>query len=734
MASTTPRSLQNSAVPTPVNATTESTLLAASRPSTPARISSPRPPPPSNLRNARPVSTDFLSDKATIALIRRVLCAQSAADRGRSTPAPIEELLPPLTSRNDVDLQLYAFISIIIRDYVQTWYSKITPDETFVAEIVQIIAHCTRSLEQRLREVDLESLLLDELPELLDAHVRAYRTARTSVARSPVETNHREIYHALCPLPALSPVPKRDDPRSLESQADNEVAYRQLLVQGLLALLLPTEDLENECLTSLVGQIFSELIIGNLFVNKLSEPWMLLEILIIVTRLADKGSLSDTAGSKRSDGSARCLGSKQPRVFSISRAFWSLIQWGFLAVSLMRAFITTMAQSRSLPPRPPPSTARMLGSKNSANGQKQYDSLADHHIIQAPVKVPIAQFSLWPCLANLLEMDVRMPWLGATLSLLQWGAVSGPGRVAGYDGFIDRLLWHSIQSRLLDPARLPPLLRTIRAAVFPNNAPGTPSLVAPSSDEELAALRRRCASAVWALVPKMVNRLYFGSSSPLRARSSSPSLRPTSTDNTGTEVTSGDVDKTSVNPHLRTGPPITSVANSSESKSNNATLSSSNKTSTKADPPSSAPKLEASDHARLAQLDGSRAGNVTSAANSRDLVKKTTAGPGAGNVFIKAGEMGSVAATAASVISKERPPLATAGAGVDGFGPEVTPWHDHEDDDRILSEIETGILDVFSDAYCNKHLIYGILELILVRLMPELAERGVIDLWEERLS
>ncbi|KAK7951705.1 uncharacterized protein PG986_007433 [Apiospora aurea] len=435
MASTTPRLIQNSAVSTPVNATIEPTLLAASRPSTPARISSPRPPPPSNLRSARPVPTDFLSDKATIALIRRILCPQNAADRGRSTPAPIEDLLPPLTSRNDVDLQLYAFISIIIRDYVQAWYTKITPDETFVAEIVQIIAHCTRSLEQRLREVDLASLLLDELPELLDAHVRAYRTARSSVARSPIETDHREIYHALCPLPALSPVPKRGDPGSLQSQAANEVAYRQLLVQGLLALLLPTEDLENECLTSLVGQIFSELMIGNLFVNKLSEPWMLWEILIIVTRLADKGRSSDTAGSKRSDGTTgnnrmdgttRGLGSKQPWGLSISSAFWSLIQWGFLAVSLMRAFITTMVQSRSLPPRPPPIAARTLGSKNSAGGQKQYDSLADHHFVQTSVKVPIVQFSLWPCLANLLEMGTRMPWLGATLSLLQWGSYEGP--------------------------------------------------------------------------------------------------------------------------------------------------------------------------------------------------------------------------------------------------------------------------------------------------------------------
>jgi hypothetical protein len=77
-----------------------------------------------------------------------------------------------LTSSNDVDLQLYAFIAIVIREFVYTWYGKITPDQTFVEEVVRIIAHCTRGLEQRLRKVDLEALILDELPELLDAHVK----------------------------------------------------------------------------------------------------------------------------------------------------------------------------------------------------------------------------------------------------------------------------------------------------------------------------------------------------------------------------------------------------------------------------------------------------------------------------------------------------------------------------------------------------------------------------------
>jgi hypothetical protein len=92
-------------------------------------------------------------------------------EKGRSTPRLIEEVLPPLTSSNAVDLQLYAIISVIIKEFVQTWYSKITPDQVFVNEVIQIIAHCTRALEQRLRNLDLEALVLDEIPQLVEDHL-----------------------------------------------------------------------------------------------------------------------------------------------------------------------------------------------------------------------------------------------------------------------------------------------------------------------------------------------------------------------------------------------------------------------------------------------------------------------------------------------------------------------------------------------------------------------------------
>lgn len=121
--------------------------------------------------DASKLNADTLSDKATAAFIRRTLCSHQTLSEGGGATKPIHELLPPLTSSNEVDLQLYALLAIIIKDFVNTWYAKITPDHVFVDEVVQIVAHCTRALEQRLRKVDLEALLLDEIPLLVDAHV-----------------------------------------------------------------------------------------------------------------------------------------------------------------------------------------------------------------------------------------------------------------------------------------------------------------------------------------------------------------------------------------------------------------------------------------------------------------------------------------------------------------------------------------------------------------------------------
>ncbi|KAL3425987.1 PXA domain-containing protein [Phlyctema vagabunda] len=431
------------------NTSTQSASASAASAST--KPASSRPDAPVSRQSSRPLPADPLSERATTFLIRRTLCSH-LGDKGRSTPAPVEDLLPPLTSSNDVDLQLYALIAIIIKEFVYTWYGKITPDQVFVEEVVKIIAHCTRALEQRLRKVDLESLLLDELPDLLDVHVRAYRTAHYPLHPGPVETDPREIYHSIWPFPALSPVPSNEDADTLQQQAVHESAYRQLLVQGVLAVLLPTEDLENECLTTLVGQIFSEMILGGGIGGKACEPWMLWEG---ITKIGDviQAQLPKSKAQVRVDRSnsdpMRSAESKRSRrsklsgiQVSIEKSFWLVLQYAFVAFNAVRFLIISITTSSSLPSRIP-AAVKMTGSTHSMDQTEAPDAKLDSRSNgrTTVIKQPIITMKLWSCVSRLLDLDVRMPWLSATISMIQWGALTGPGELGNVDGMIDKYVY-----------------------------------------------------------------------------------------------------------------------------------------------------------------------------------------------------------------------------------------------------------------------------------------------------
>jgi len=630
---------------------------------------------------------------------------------------PIEELLPPLTSRNDVDLQLYALISIILRESVQNWYGKITADETFVAEIVQIIAHVTRALEQRLRKIDLESLLLDELPDLLDAHVRAYRIAKHgSVARPPLESNLREIYHSLWPLPALSPVPHGRDGSNEQAQNKNELAYRQLLTQGMLALLLPTEDLQNECLMAIVGQILSEMIVGNLVIEKPSQPWLLWEILIILARLGQEKETPvaerQHSESQQSDRISVAGTQRQPSI--LTRLFWSTIQGIFLVFSFGRLLLGIFTLSRSLPPRTS-SHAHSPRSIRGPNG-KSYAASITSEVDATTPDVPVLTFAILPCIGNLIEIQGRMPWLAGLLSLLQWAGLNGPGRIANVDGILDRLLSHCIQTSMLSPDLLPPLLRSVRGALFPNNAPGTSTLVAPSSEEELAALKRRCARAIWGIIPERVGRLYYGANpwAWLRSPLSTQHVVPQQGQQRATSAAAAGETRSV---------PLDGCSSGTDRSESNAKR-------TETYPGLGAARPHSDQQHGMAHKGFAAVGNVVHVTQARSGAadqrqqqtnKITSATASVGYERSTRRTYGSVESAAAHSSEDARGHKTADEAGKD---PEI---------ERVLDDIETGFLDIFSDPYCNKHLLYSLLELAIVRLMPELAERGVVDLLEERL-
>jgi hypothetical protein len=193
-----------------------------------------------------------------------------------------------------------------------------------------------------------------------------------------------------------------------------------------LAVLLPTEDLQNGCLTALVGQIFSELIIGNAVSNRLSEPWLIWELLIIVSRTGRGRSISEDGNLP---GKSRNGLRGTRRALSLQAVFWTILQWCFLATSLVRTAFAILVMSRSLPPR-------VLRGAGFQKDKDQHEVGAKND--PQASNTPVLAFRLWCAISNLTEMDARMPWLCGALSMLQWIAMTGPGRIAAFNGRLDR--------------------------------------------------------------------------------------------------------------------------------------------------------------------------------------------------------------------------------------------------------------------------------------------------------
>lgn len=223
----------------------------------------------------------------------------------------------------------------------------------------------------------------------------------------------------------------------MELQRENERAYRQLLVRAVLAILLPTEDLENPCLTSLVGEILSETIIGNVIANKASQPWLIWEGLAILARNITEGKRRRPKRRDNDQPSSASAG----RGFSVQGLLSSVIHWMFLAFVSIQFLVTTLVTASSFPRR----GGRSFSENGDLTSQSSpgYTSTPDASFLEKgdPVtsaKVPLVDFRIWPCIANLIELQSRMPWLAGTFSMLQLGLLDGPGRIGDVDRTIDR--------------------------------------------------------------------------------------------------------------------------------------------------------------------------------------------------------------------------------------------------------------------------------------------------------
>ncbi|KAG0374311.1 hypothetical protein BGX24_010558 [Mortierella sp. AD032] len=163
----------------------------------------------------------------------------------------------------DLDAEAYHFLALLVRDFIQTWYSTFSSDPQLVTSVVNVVIEIARELERRSQEVDWVELLLLDVPEVLRRHYVDFRqaTQKLETAYAPNQTIE-SIFHGLQPHFAL-----QDDEES-------EKEYLRQLADELLRILLPKAEYESDCVRWLIREILACLVLRSL-VEILTEPDMI---------------------------------------------------------------------------------------------------------------------------------------------------------------------------------------------------------------------------------------------------------------------------------------------------------------------------------------------------------------------------------------------------------------------------------------------------------------------------
>lgn len=271
--------------------------------------------------------------------------------------------------------------------------------------------------------------------------VIAYRTAHSPSYTSSLVADPRTIYHAINPHPALSPVPDDAGSLSAQDQAENEATWRQLFIQGALTHLLPPEDLNNPPLRVLVTEIFSELIIGRGICGNICEGWFIWDVilkLLTIFRPPEPESQQTPNTPNRLEKFGLLAHETTDEVptnpawspmDAMSTIFWQIMQYTFLAFTMIRTAINALSDAAYLPPRI---------NDRSKTIHDPSDGSWHHPLTYDTTKRPILGMSLWSCCSHFLSLDLKMPWLTAVGAYVQWLFICSSWKVGCTDSRLDR--------------------------------------------------------------------------------------------------------------------------------------------------------------------------------------------------------------------------------------------------------------------------------------------------------
>jgi len=242
-------------------------------------------------------------------------------------------------------------------------------------------------------------------------------------------------------------VPDAATPSTVAEQSEHETQYRQLLVQSALAVLLPTEDLENACLRTLVADVFAESILGNAIGGKVSEGYFIWETITKIVTLVKARIQSRATGeeievdtrsrlekfgllSERSEATGPQIDGERS---ALSTIFWLVLQYIYVLFVALRFVIQGLIAASSGPTRSESASNKAASSpSDKAAASSMSKSVQAHRSAR-----PLLGFKVFSLISAILDLPLRMPWLSGSLSLLQYH-LTGPFKLGATDGILDK--------------------------------------------------------------------------------------------------------------------------------------------------------------------------------------------------------------------------------------------------------------------------------------------------------
>ena len=217
-----------------------------------------------------------------------------------------------------------------------------------------------------------------------------------------------------------------------------------MLAQSALAVLLPTEDLENACLRTLVGDVIAEPVLGNSIGGKVCEGWFIWNSITKIVRViktkteplstgedieADTRSRLERFGLLAEDAKIKAHHRVTARP-AFSSIFWRIFQYGYLMLVATRLILVGFFAAQSAPLRSS-TVPKAAKSPNSSPTISHFDSNFKPR--------SILEFRIFPLSSMLIDLSHRMPWLSGMLALVRHHLTHGSLRtVGGTDGILDQ--------------------------------------------------------------------------------------------------------------------------------------------------------------------------------------------------------------------------------------------------------------------------------------------------------